>query len=163
MSLKTRLCCGCHELREIVYVDPVDRGYCAECVITLPIGSLVRAMQLPLTNGEPRDPEGDALNRIIEVPAGTLLTSELREELQRYCLILDLEGVFAGLSWGDARMVADAVSFDFTTRTTEDAVWHLRNRARKVLGGWEDWDDRTSAVRALNLAAAVLEDWEGVQ
>jgi hypothetical protein len=114
-------------------------------------------MQLPVTNGEPRDPEGDALNRIIEVPAG-LLTSELREELQRYCLILDLEGVFAGLSWPDAQMVADAVSFDFTMRTTQDAVWHLRNRARKVLGGWEDWDDREGVVRALNASAAALEE-----
>jgi hypothetical protein len=39
----------------------------------------------------------------------------------------------------------------------------LRSRARKVLGGWEDWDDRTGAARALNLAATVLEDWEGVR
>lgn len=38
-----RLCLGCRELREIDYVDPVDRGYCAECVISLPIGSAVRA------------------------------------------------------------------------------------------------------------------------
>jgi hypothetical protein len=157
MSLKTRLCSGCHELREIAYVDPVGRGYCAECTVTLPIGSVVRAMQLPLTNGEPRDPEGEALNWVLEMPADTLLTGELREELQRYCLILDLEGVFARLSWPDAHMVADAVSFDFTMRTTQDAVWHLRNRARKVLGGWEDWDDREGVVRALNVSAAALE------
>lgn len=91
------------------------------------------------------------------MPAGTLLTSELHDELKRYCLILDLEGVFAGLSWGDARMVADTVSFDFSMRTAEDAVWHLRDRARKVLGGWEDWNDRGGAVRALNVSAAALE------
>jgi hypothetical protein len=41
----THLCFGCHELREIVYVDPTDRGYCAECVTSLPIGSAVRGLQ----------------------------------------------------------------------------------------------------------------------
>ena len=44
MRLTERLCFGCHELRSIAYVDPTDRGYCAECVIALPNGSAVRAM-----------------------------------------------------------------------------------------------------------------------
>jgi hypothetical protein len=45
MNLNTRrLCFSCHTLQEIAYVDPIDRGYCSDCVITLPIGSAVRAM-----------------------------------------------------------------------------------------------------------------------
>ncbi len=40
-----RLCFGCRELAEIAYVDPVDRGMCANCVAEQPIGSVVRAMQ----------------------------------------------------------------------------------------------------------------------
>jgi hypothetical protein len=45
MTLATRLCSGCHELRQIAYVDPIDRGYCIDCAVTLPLGSAVRAMQ----------------------------------------------------------------------------------------------------------------------
>lgn len=42
-----RLCYSCKELREAVYVDPIDRCYCADCVVNVavPIGSAVRAMQ----------------------------------------------------------------------------------------------------------------------
>ena len=40
-----KLCFGCKELREIVYADPVDRGYCAECVQSINFGSVARAMQ----------------------------------------------------------------------------------------------------------------------
>jgi hypothetical protein len=105
----------------------------------------------------PNDIETAALDRIVRLPAGIKSDREIR---QRHCLALHIEGAFAGLSWPDAQMVADAVSFDIGD---DGGVKRLRSRARKVLGGWEDWDDRTSAVRALNLAAAVLEDWEGVQ
>lgn len=38
------ICSSDHELRQIVYVDPLDRGYCAECLTTLSIGSVTRAM-----------------------------------------------------------------------------------------------------------------------
>jgi hypothetical protein len=41
----TKLCFGCKELREIAYADPVDRGYCAECVQSINFGSVARAMQ----------------------------------------------------------------------------------------------------------------------
>lgn len=40
-----KLCFSCRTLQPIAYVDPVDRGYCVECVVTLPIGSVTRAMQ----------------------------------------------------------------------------------------------------------------------
>ena len=40
----TRLCFGCHSLRDIAYVDPIDRGYCIPCAVALPIGSVTRAM-----------------------------------------------------------------------------------------------------------------------
>jgi hypothetical protein len=105
----------------------------------------------------PLDTEARALDLIVRLPVGILSDTETR---QRCCSALEIEGVFAGLSWPDAQMVADAISFDIGD---DGGVKRLRTRARKVLGGWEDWDDRTSAVRALNLAAAVLEDWEGVQ
>lgn len=39
------LCFSCRGLREIAYVDPIDRGYCAPCAVDLPIGSVARAMQ----------------------------------------------------------------------------------------------------------------------
>ncbi|MCF1814931.1 DUF7245 domain-containing zinc-binding protein [Mycobacterium intracellulare] len=45
MTGEHHLCCSCHELREIFYVDPVDRGHCAQCVQEVPLGSVVRAMQ----------------------------------------------------------------------------------------------------------------------
>jgi hypothetical protein len=56
-------------------------------------------------------------------------------------------------------MVAEAISFDIGD---EEGVTRLRSRARKVLGGWEDWDGRVGAVRALNLAATVLENCEAL-
>jgi hypothetical protein len=105
----------------------------------------------------PNDIETAALDRIVCLPVGIKADRETR---QRHCLALHIEGAFSGLSWPDAQMVADAVSFDIGD---DGGVKRLRSRARKVLGGWEDWDDRTSAVRALNLAATVLEDWEGVR
>jgi hypothetical protein len=40
-----RLCFSCKNLREIAHVDPIYRGYCAECVTTMPLGSVARAMQ----------------------------------------------------------------------------------------------------------------------
>jgi len=40
----TKLCYGCYELREIAYADACDRGYCSECVIALPIGTMMHAM-----------------------------------------------------------------------------------------------------------------------
>jgi hypothetical protein len=109
------------------------------------------------TDTIPPNPEAAALDRIVRLPVGIKSTRETR---QRCCSALQIEGVFAGLSWPDAQMVADAVSFDIGD---DGGVKRLRSRARKVLGGWEDWDDRASAVRALNLAPTVLEDWEGVR
>jgi hypothetical protein len=43
------------------------------------------------------------------------------------------EGVFAGLSWADAKQLAAPVSFDMCMR--DDAEAFVRNRARNVLAG----------------------------
>ena len=55
--MATLLCFSCHELHEIAYVDPIDRGYCFACTRDLPIGSVTRAMQflsltIPFTVGD---------------------------------------------------------------------------------------------------------------
>jgi hypothetical protein len=92
-----------------------------------------------------------ALDRIVTLPV-SLTTGSVHRQLLRE--LLDESGVFEGLSWPDAQMVADAVSVDVGRR---DGVEVLRSRARKVLGGYEDWDDRAGVVGALNAAADVLE------
>jgi len=43
--MTTKLCYGCKHIREIAHVDPLDRGYCIDCVKDMPVGSAVRAMQ----------------------------------------------------------------------------------------------------------------------
>ena len=96
-----------------------------------------------------------ALDRIVTLPV-SLTTGYVHRQLLRE--LLDESGVFEGLSWPDAQMVADAISADLG-RHNGDGV--LRSRARKVLGGYEDWDDRAGVVRALNAAAEVLEDGIG--
>jgi hypothetical protein len=104
----------------------------------------------------PADPEAAALDLILRLPGQIMHTDAVTEVLQDYCGALHAEGAFAGLSWGDAKAVAAAVSFDVTTR--EDAADSLRNRARNVLAGTDNmpWHNRDGAARALNIAATVL-------
>jgi hypothetical protein len=47
MSLKTRVCFECHELRKIFHVNSLDRGYCAECTSSLAPFSIARAFGFP--------------------------------------------------------------------------------------------------------------------
>lgn len=44
--LKEKLCFSCKEIRGIVYVDAINRGYCAECIVDnkVVISSVARAM-----------------------------------------------------------------------------------------------------------------------
>lgn len=43
---RTGFCSGCLETGAIAYVDGIDRGFCADCVVSLPIGSAAWAMGL---------------------------------------------------------------------------------------------------------------------
>jgi hypothetical protein len=98
----------------------------------------------------PLDTEARALHRIVRLPASLATDVDTR---RRLCDLLRETGVFARLSWPDAQMVADAVTADIGR---DDGVEVLRNRARKVLDGYEDWDDRNATARALTIAADVL-------
>jgi hypothetical protein len=83
--------------------------------------------------------------------------STLRAVLQDITGLLQREGVFIGLTWPDAHMVAVAVLLDSCNE--DDAAPSLRPRAHAVLGfrDGQQWVDRAAAVRALNLAANVLD------
>jgi hypothetical protein len=97
------------------------------------------------------DPETAALDRILRLPVSPATDTDTRHRL---CDLLHETGVFAGLSWPDAQLVADAVSADIIRG---DAVEVLRNRASAVSGGRESWDDRNAAACALNIAATAVE------
>jgi hypothetical protein len=105
----------------------------------------------------PSDPEAAALDLIVQLPAQLLDTHAFTAVLQDLCDLLHAEGAFAGLSWNEARQVAAAVSFEVTQ--LDDADHTLLSRARSVRDGIDGltWDNRDAAVRALTIAAAVLE------
>lgn len=108
----------------------------------------------------PADAEHAALELIVRAPAEIHHTDAFTEVLQDYCGLLDAENVFAGLCWHDARHVATAIAFDVTHRG-DDAAAEMRNRARNILARVDDgihWGDRQGVVRALNIAAAVLDE-----
>ncbi len=106
---------------------------------------------------DPADPETAALELIVRIPAEVLGTDAYTTVLQDYCGILHAESAFAGLSWNDARHVAAAVSFDVCTR--DDAAGFIRERADKIRDGSDNmvWDDRDAMVRALSIAADLLD------
>jgi hypothetical protein len=68
------------------------------------------------------------------------------------------EGALAGLSWHDARQIAAAVAFDITQH--DEAASVIRNRARETLAGSDGmtWQDPEGALRALDIAAAMVID-----
>ncbi len=104
----------------------------------------------------PPDAESAALELIARLPP--LVGAEhFTRRLRDYCAALRVEGVFAGLSWRDAKQVAAAIVSDVMHR--DDPAAALRRRARHVLAGdageW-GWCARGGAARALNIAAAVL-------
>ena len=107
----------------------------------------------------PADVAAAALELIVRMPSVCFDGDDAREltaAMQDYCGLLDAEGCFAGLVWGDAKAVAAAVAFDAITR--DDAADFMRRRARSVLAGTDNmpWENREGAARALNIAAAVL-------
>ena len=110
----------------------------------------------------PADAESAALELVVRLPALVLVLVLVAEHftlpLRDYCGALRVEGAFAGLSWPDAKQVA-AIVADVMHR--DDPAAALRNRARNVLAGADrlPWCDRGGAVRALNIAAAVLDHW----
>ena len=85
----------------------------------------------------PADPEAAALELIVRMPCQVMhAPAEVCEVLQEFCGILQLEGCFSGLVWGDAKAIAAAVAFDAVTR--DDAADFIRNRARNVLAGTDN-------------------------
>lgn len=104
----------------------------------------------------PADPEAAALELIVRMPQTILNCDDFTPVLQELCSIFDAEGAFAGLSWGDAKQIAAAVSADLIVRN--DAQEFIAQRARNVLGRrcGMTWDDREAAARALNIVAGVL-------
>lgn len=94
-----------------------------------------------------------ALHRVVDLPVSLALAADPAGR-QRLRDQLDAAGLFEGLSWPDAALVADAVTAD-AGRT--DGVETMRHRARTVAVGRETWDDRASVVWALTVAAGVLE------
>jgi hypothetical protein len=67
------------------------------------------------------------------------------------------EGALNGLGWPDAGQVAATISFDAIV--ADDPSVTLRSRAQLVLAGrdGQPWCDRAGVVRALNVAATVLD------
>lgn len=97
-----------------------------------------------------------ALHRVVDLPVspGLAADSDSRQHLREQ---LEASGLFDGLSWPDAALIADAITADAGRIDGADV---MRNRARAVTLGRESWDDRTTAVWALTIAANVLEQLE---
>ena len=97
--------------------------------------------------------EDRALLRIERLPVSMALVEDDAGR-RRLCALLKDSGLFNELSWPDARDVADAISMD---AGRADGPESMRRRVRTVEIGRETWDDRTSVVWALTLAADVLD------
>ncbi|MBV8786441.1 MAG: hypothetical protein JOZ00_07105 [Mycobacterium sp.] len=106
----------------------------------------------------PADPEAAALELIVRVPTDVLgHESPGRETLQEFAGLLSAEGVFAGMSWHDAKHAAMAIMFDAINR--DDAAEFLRWRADRVRvdADGKAWDDSGAMIRAFTAAAATLD------
>jgi hypothetical protein len=104
---------------------------------------------------DPPDPEAAALELIVRVPVDLVgHDSPSREALQEFAALLSAEGVFAGMSWHDAKHAASVIVFDAINR--DDSVGFLRAQADRVRAGTDGitWDDPAAMVRALTAAAA---------
>jgi hypothetical protein len=104
----------------------------------------------------PADPEAAALELIVRLPIDLFGHGANKEALQEFTALLSVEGVFAGMSWHDAKHAAAAIMFDATR--LDSAVESLRQRADRVRAGTDGitWDDRDAMSRALTTAALVL-------
>jgi hypothetical protein len=88
------------------------------------------------------------------------------EKVRLYCLALDAEGVLDGVSEHDTQLVVSALSSDAYRLSRDGAARSLRSRANDILADRDapsnreiDWHDRAAVVRALNVAAEVVETW----
>jgi hypothetical protein len=104
------------------------------------------------------DPHAAALDHLVRAPEA-MTGMRFRGLLQDLAAILDAEGALNGLGWPDARQVAATISFD--AMVADDPSVTLRSRAQLVLArrDGQPWCDRTGVVRALNVAATVLDTW----
>lgn len=106
----------------------------------------------------PADIEAAALALICGVPDAVISEDALmRGCLQDIAGLCQLEGVFTKLAWPDANRVALAVVLDAVN--SKDAAVSLRDRAQLLLSGRDEvmWVDPAEVVRALNVAARVLD------
>lgn len=102
----------------------------------------------------PTDPEASALDLIVDAAEAATGSTAFRAVLQDLAGLLQLERVFAGLTWPDARLVAAAIAFDAVM--SPRPARSLRTRAECVLDGWPATADQASVARALNTAAAAV-------
>ncbi|WP_245845259.1 hypothetical protein [Mycobacterium arosiense] len=76
--------------------------------------------------------------------------------LQGLAGALQIEGVLAGLTWPDARLVAAAISFEAVN--SPRPARSLRARSDCVLDGWPATVDQVAVAQALRTAATLLAD-----
>jgi hypothetical protein len=107
-----------------------------------------------------RRPETAALD--LQVRAAEIITggTAFRAVLQDLAGAVHAEGALSGLVWGDARLVAAAISFDACL--VDDPVRSLRSRAAAVRArvAFEMQPmcvDAVGVVQALDVAATVLD------
>jgi hypothetical protein len=109
---------------------------------------------------DPADPVAAALELVVQIPCSFADPDDVdraRRAWQDFAGVLELEGVFAGMSWHDARHAASLIAF--LGANCDDADAELRRRAAVTEAGCDGmtWDDRAAMVRALTTAARVLE------
>jgi hypothetical protein len=104
----------------------------------------------------PTDPETAALDLLVSAAEAATGSTAFRAVLQDLAGALHAESALAGLAWGDARLVAAAVSFDACTAA--DPVGSLRRRAAAVRAGrGPHYVNSAGVAQALDVAATVLE------
>ncbi|MFP2990313.1 amino acid aminotransferase [Mycobacterium intracellulare] len=103
---------------------------------------------------DPADPEGAALDLIVEAAETATGSTAFRAVLQDLAGLLQVEGALAGLAWPDARLVAAAIAFD--TVNSPRPARSLRTRADCVLDSWPATVDRAAIARALRAAADLV-------
>lgn len=103
---------------------------------------------------DPADAEAAALELIVEAAEAATGSPAFRGVLQELAAALQAEGVLAGLTWPDAKLVAAAISFDAVN--SPRPARSLRTRADCVLDGWPATVDRASVARALRTTADLV-------
>lgn len=108
-------------------------------------------------NTPPADPEVAALDLIVQAAEAATGSTAFRAVLQDLAGALHAEGALAGLAWGDARLVAAAISYDACM--VDDPARSLRSRAVSMRAGRPRvrCANRAGVARALDVAATVLD------